>query len=68
MAKRRDIIEKERPTGIHYIRHPFVRIRFPASEAKELLKILYWFNVSPDTLMPSLSTAACEIKYKKALG
>lgn len=62
-----EVITEERKTNTLYMRQPFVRIRLPVSEAKELLKLLYIIDISPATMMPSLATAASELHYKMKL-
>ena len=62
-----DILKAEWPTQTHFIKYPFIRLSLPASEADELLRLLYTLNISKLTLMPSLHNAAENFAYKQKL-
>ena len=62
-----DIVYIERDRGYLYTRPPLVRFSLPASEADELLRLLYRLNISKLTLMPCLHQAAKYFEYKRAL-
>lgn len=62
-----DIVKIERPTQTHFTKYPLVRISLPASEADELLRLLYRLDISKLTLMPSLNNAAENFAYKQLL-
>jgi len=57
----------EREPRTIYFRPPLVRISLPATEADNLLRLLYRLDVSRLTIMPSLDIAAEHISYKKSL-
>jgi len=62
-----DILEADWPTQTHFIKYPFLRLSLPASEADELLRLLYTLNISKLTLMPSLHNAADNFANKQLL-
>lgn len=62
-----DIVKAERNPGTLYTKHPLVRFSLPASEADQLLRLLYRLDVSRLTLMPSLNHASEYLAYKRAL-
>ena len=62
-----DIVTKERDPGIIYTRSPLIRFSLPVGEADELLRLLYRFDVSRLTVMPSFENAAEHLAYKRAL-
>lgn len=61
-----DIIAEERPNKM-YMKPGTIRLSLPASEAGELLKLLYKLDISELTMMPSLDSAAKNFEYKKTL-
>lgn len=62
-----DVVESERDPRVLYTRAPLIRLSLPASEADSLLKLLYRFDVSKLTVMPSFDNAAEHLSYKRAL-
>lgn len=62
-----DIVKIERPTHTHFSKYPLIRISLPASEADDLLRLLYRLDISKLTLMPSLHNAAKNFAYKQVL-
>lgn len=62
-----DAVNTERDPRMLYTRHPLIRFSLPASEADQLLRLLYRLDVSRLTLMPSLNHAAEYLAYKRAL-
>ena len=62
-----DIVKAERDPKTIYVKQPLLRFSLPASEADQLLRLLYRLDVSRLTLMPSLNHAAEYLAYKKAL-
>lgn len=62
-----DIVSTERDSRTIYIRHPLIRFSLPATEADQLLRLLYRLDVSKLTLMPSLNHAAENLAYKRTL-
>lgn len=62
-----DAVNAERDPRTIYTRHPLIRFSLPASEADQLLRLLYRLDVSRLTLMPSLNHAAEYLSYKRAL-
>lgn len=62
-----DIVSAERDSRTIYIRHPLIRFSLPATEADQLLRLLYRLDVSKLTLMPSLNHAAEHLAYKRTL-
>lgn len=62
-----DAVNAERDPRTLYIRHPLIRFSLPASEADQLLRLLYRLDVSRLTLMPSLNQAADYLAYKRVL-
>lgn len=61
-----DVVNTERGQTI-YSRPPLIRFSLPASEADQLLRLLYRLDVSRLALMPSFNHAAEYFAYKKAL-
>lgn len=49
------------------MRPPLIWLSLPASEADELLRILYQHDITRHHLMPSLTNAARALAYKRAL-
>lgn len=62
-----DAVNAERDSRTIYTRDPLIRFSLPASEADKLLRLLYRLDISKLTLMPSLSHAAENLAYKRAL-
>ena len=61
-----DVVNNERDQHVHYFRTPLIRLSLPASEADNLLRLLYRLDVSKLTVMPSLNNAAEHLAYKRA--
>jgi hypothetical protein len=55
------------PTVCGYPQVSLSRVRLPASEADELLRVLFDLGVSRHTLMPTLHSAAQSYDYTKRL-
>lgn len=62
-----DTVSAERDPGTHYTKPPLIRFSLPATEADQLLRLLYRLDISRLTLMPSLNHAAEYLAYKRAL-
>jgi hypothetical protein len=62
-----DAVNTERNPNTLYTRAPLIRLSLPASEADNLLRLLYRLDVSKLTVMPSLDNAAEHLAYKRAL-
>jgi len=62
-----DAVSAERDPRIHYTKPPLIRFSLPATEADQLLRLLYRLDVSKLTLMPSLNHAAEHLAYKRTL-
>lgn len=62
-----DAVNAERDSVTEYARYPLIRFSLPASEADQLLRLLYRLDVSKLTLMPSLNHAAENLAYKRML-
>ena len=62
-----DVVSAERDPRTDYTKPPLIRFSLPASEANQLLRLLYRLDVSRLTLMPSLNHAAEYLAYKRAL-
>jgi FRG domain len=62
-----DAVNAERDPNTLFVRPPLIRLSLPASEADQLLRLLYRLDISKLTLMPSLGNAAEYLAYKKAL-
>ncbi len=61
-----DTVRAERD-GAHYTKPPLIRFSLPATEADQLLRLLYRLDISRLTLMPSLNHAAEYLAYKRTL-
>lgn len=62
-----DVVANERDSKLHYVRSPLIRLSLPASEADNLLRLLYRLDISKLTVMPSFESAAEHFSYKKIL-
>ncbi|WP_305967374.1 FRG domain-containing protein [Marinobacter salsuginis] len=62
-----DVVGTERNPRRFYMRAPLIRFSLPASEADNLLRLLYRLDVSKLTIMPSFENAANHLAYKRAL-
>ncbi len=62
-----DVVANERDPRTLYMRDPLIRFSLPASEADNLLRLLYRLDVSKLTIMPSFENAAEHLAYKKTL-
>jgi len=62
-----DAVANERDPRTHYFRTPLLRFSLPASEADNLLRLLYRLDVSKLTVMPSFENSAEHLAYKRAL-
>lgn len=62
-----DAVANERDPRTLYTRPPLIRLSLPASEADNLLRLLYRLDVSKLTIMPSFDNAAAHLEYKRAL-
>lgn len=62
-----EVVSAERCRNTLYFRSPLIRFSLPASEADELLRLLYRLDISKLSLMPSLHQAAKYFEYKRAL-
>lgn len=62
-----DTVSTERDPGTHYTKPPLIRFSLPATEADQLLRLLYRLDISRLTLMPSLNHAAEYLAHKRAL-
>ena len=63
-----EIRDTERDTGrTRYFRHPLVRLTLPASEADELLRLLWRYDITRHHIRPTLDNAAQAFKYARAL-
>ncbi len=62
-----DAVAIERDPRTMYVRAPLIRFSLPASEADNLLRLLYRLDVSKLTIMPSFDNAAEHLAYKRAL-
>jgi hypothetical protein len=62
-----DAVNAERDPRTIYTRILLIRFSLPASEADQLLRLLYRFDITELTLMPSLNHAAGHLGYKRRL-
>lgn len=62
-----DVVAEQRDPRMKYATPPLIRFTLPASESRDLLKLIYRFDISKIALMPSLSHAAESYRYKKRL-
>lgn len=62
-----DVVDVVEINKVGYVRPPFIRLSLPATEADELLRLLYRYGISEMSLNPSLANAANNFLYKRKL-
>jgi hypothetical protein len=62
-----DVIRRERKPSTMYFRPPLIRLSLPASEADNLLRLLWQYDITRQHLMPTLSSAAQAFSTARAL-